>query len=108
MNDYPSLFDTEAPALPLAKRRVASTSVTAYYSTAKETLREQVRRKIEQLGECTMQDVADKLGKPINTITPRFGELVTKGLIEKTGRTKKNPGSRLPAETYRCITKADS
>ena len=60
------------------------TSLPAYQE-AKQTVdycRQQVFLTVRKLGVCTDKMISEKLGWPINRVTPRRGELVDNQLVE--------------------------
>ena len=66
-------YQCSAPAYELAKKRIDYT-------------RQAVLLAIKSLGRCTDKQIAAKLGWEINKVTPRRGELVTAGDVERAFR----------------------
>lgn len=63
---------------------VQATSLAAYDSVALGARQAEVLAAITELGECTDQQIADRLGWTINRVTPRRGELEEAGLVIRT------------------------
>lgn len=64
-------------------------SLDTYHETIEPELtnrQEQVLNAIEEIGPCTMHEVSNFMGVPLNTISGRFGELVKKNKIYAAGR----------------------
>ena len=64
------------------------TSLEAYFAFTNEMLGERQRivlRAIQELGPVSDKQIAFVLGWPINTVTPRRGELVDMGLVVSSG-----------------------
>lgn len=60
------------------------TSMITYLQEVKPKLNQkqhEVYRAFEEYGPCTNKQLAELTGKPINTITPRCGELRAKGYL---------------------------
>jgi hypothetical protein len=79
----------------LMKTNVQQTSLEAYW-TVIPTLgdkQSKVFEAIKQLQPCTDKEISLYLGWPINTCTPRRGELVTLGLVIQSG-IKRNEYNR--------------
>jgi len=69
-------------------RGVQRTSLDAYRALTKEALGERqkfVFKALETMGRASDKELSFALGWPINTITPRRGELEEMGLIECSG-----------------------
>lgn len=75
---------------------VRTTSLAAYESIQAElnTKQEKVFDALTQLGSMCNQEIADVLGWPINTVTPRVKELREKGLVVERRRAKYEPTGR--------------
>jgi len=74
--------------MPRKRHRVQDTSLEAYRLLTKETLGERQRlvlKALEILGKASDKELAFALGWPINTITPRRGELEEMGLVDYAG-----------------------
>jgi len=70
------------------KRGVQSTSLEAYRLLTREMLGERQRlvfKALEVMGMASDKELAFALGWPINTITPRRGELEEMGLVDYAG-----------------------
>lgn len=69
---------------------VQDTSAETYYGEVKPALGEKQQKVLNALNiskrPVCNQELADHLGQPINTITPRVNELVAKGLAEEAFR----------------------
>jgi len=52
----------------------------------------QVLAAIHQLGKATNEGIAQHLGLPVHTVTPRTGELEAKGMIRECGRCQTSSG----------------
>ena len=74
--------------MPRTRHRVQDTSLEAFRNLTKEMIgerQEAVLKAIEMLGPISDKQIATVLGWPINTITPRRGEIEDMGLIECSG-----------------------
>lgn len=82
---------------------IQQTSLDAYFSLSdsRSEKRKTVYRAIQELGECSDQDISTRLGWPINCVTGRRGELVESGMVEQAG-TKKNGFGR-SMNTWRAL-----
>lgn len=61
---------------------VRQTSLMAYRSVDKETLKGRVLECIIYNGEQTNTEISRKTGIPINIVTPRTNELIKDGILE--------------------------
>lgn len=73
------------------KRTMIDTSLQAYETITPHINRKQkeVLEAMFKLHEATNQEIADSLGWPIHKVTPRTGELIKLGKLERTIRTEK-------------------
>jgi transcription initiation factor IIE alpha subunit len=74
--------------MPRRRKGIQYTSLEAYRVLTKEALGERqklVFKALEMMGRASDKELSFALGWPINTITPRRGELEEMGLIECTG-----------------------
>lgn len=68
------------------------------YNEAKQSINDNQQRVLEviqKLGECNDKQIAGVLGWPINRVTPRRGELVEFGYVEKVGTQKDKVTNRM-------------
>jgi predicted ArsR family transcriptional regulator len=76
------------------------TSLEAYEKLTQVNQKQKlVLDAIKFLTPCTDQEIAQRLGWPINRVTPRRGELEKMKLIESHGKTKTSSGRS--AHTWR-------
>jgi len=74
--------------MPLKRKGIRATSLEAYRALTKEALglrQKLVLKALEAMGRASDKELSFALGWPINTITPRRGELEDMGLIECVG-----------------------
>lgn len=76
---------------------IQQTSKEAYQKIAPKLGQKQnsVFEVIRKLGECTDYEIAVFMNVPINTVTPRRGELEKMSLIYNMGRTSQNGRSAM-------------
>lgn len=73
-------------------RHVEQTSMDAFTRVDLNNCREQVLLAIRYLGESTDTEIASYLRWPINSVTPRRGELYKMGLVGCKGKKVKENG----------------
>jgi len=70
---------------------IQQTSMETYLVNVKpklNTKQHEVYRAIEEYGPCTNRQLAEYMNRPINTITPRCGELRAKGKVVEIYRAE--------------------
>jgi DNA-binding MarR family transcriptional regulator len=73
---------------------VQENSLDAYDSVCINDRQAEVLAAVEKLGACSDLEIAAETGLPINSITPRRGELVAAGLLVKAGEKLGPTGRR--------------
>lgn len=73
---------------------VAETSRWAYATVPLEPRQQAIAAMLAEHGELSDQELAGKLGWPINCVTPRRGELVELGLVLPARTVKSNTTMR--------------
>ena len=81
------------PSFPGAKREGTSRAAAEQVAPRAPTLRELVVMALE-VEEMTADETAAALDKSVLSIRPRFSEALALGLIEDTGRTRKNDSGK--------------
>ena len=80
---------------------VAETSRWAFATVPLTERQQQLASVLAELGEASDQDLAMRLGWPINCVTPRRGELVELGVIVRAD-VRKGPTGR-PVSVWRPV-----
>jgi DNA-binding MarR family transcriptional regulator len=83
---------------------VAETSRWAFETVPLSERQQAVMAALLERGEATDQDLAMHLGWPINCVTPRRGELVEAGLVERS-RVVKSPLTMRPVSVWRLVNR---
>jgi len=82
MNNEPTLFDV-LDYKPKENISLAN-KIEHYHNAIKPTLsrrEEEVYNAVKVIQPCTMHEVADYMGRPLNTISGRFSKLVEKEFL---------------------------
>ena len=86
------LFDAgfEYRDITISRHKGTITSIDANKRAAptKHLWRLKVLGVITELKEATLADVSERLGRPVNCLSPRITELIADGVIEVVGRRK--------------------
>jgi len=89
------------------KRLLPDTSIDAYYSIESQLSGKQ-RKVIDALkalkGNATNEEIADHLQVGVHTVTPRTGELMVKGIIQRGEKVKTK--SNREAYKYNFVVRA--
>jgi DNA-binding MarR family transcriptional regulator len=80
---------------------VTETSREAYESVCINDRQAEVLAAVEKLGPCSDLEISIETGLPINSITPRRGELVEAGLLVRAGEKRGATGRRCYLWTLR-------
>ena len=74
--------------MPQRRKGIQYTSLEAYRALTREALGERQRlvfKALQEMGQASNKELSFALGWPINTITPRRGEIEDMGLIQCVG-----------------------
>lgn len=97
--DQPGLFDAPYPAQPGWKAEGTSRKAAEAMKPRAPSIRERIVSLVKD-NDLTPDEAAAILGETVLAVRPRFSEAARLGLIEDTGRTRRN-ASGLKATVWR-------
>lgn len=100
----PDLFNYQPPPgypeRPGYRERVTSKAAADSIVESAETLRAKVLESLRDR-PATVHEMAERLGRAISSVQPRFSELRGQGKIEPTGEQRVNPTSSKRAHVWK-------